>query len=275
MTVNRNGFGDRFKLTLITNDPVLASRADQASVDRIGVDLEHLGKAERQAGFETRLSRATWDDLARVAQSLSRSDLFVRLNPLNPGTAEEVETALGLGSKVVMLPFFRTPEEVAEFTRLIRGRAYTTILVETASAVVRIRDILSVSGIDEVMIGLNDLRLQFEVGNHFEALASPLVDMLAAEVLRTGRPLGIGGVARVDDTALPIAPDLIYAQYPRLGATSAWIARKFLVGPERGTDFAADIRALRDRLTDWGQQPAEELERARNELAQKVRGLRL
>src|SRR5687767_15022322 len=37
-----------FILTLWTNDPAVARRADAAGVDRIGLDLETYGKAERQ-----------------------------------------------------------------------------------------------------------------------------------------------------------------------------------------------------------------------------------
>jgi HpcH/HpaI aldolase/citrate lyase family len=133
---------------------------------------------------------------------------------------------------MLMLPFFRTPEEVDTFARLVRGRAKVMILVETAASVVRIRQILSVSGIDEVMFGLNDLHLQLDVSNHFEVFASPLLDGLASEVQAVGLPLSIGGVARVDDTDLPIPPDLVYAQFPRLGATGAWIARSFSTAPQ-------------------------------------------
>ena len=43
-------FGEAFTLTLLTDDSVLAKSAYDAGVDRIGLDLERLGKAERQAG---------------------------------------------------------------------------------------------------------------------------------------------------------------------------------------------------------------------------------
>src|SRR4051794_17968424 len=83
-----------------------------------------------------------------------------------------------------MLPFFRTEGEVSTFVRLVAKRAYVIILVETASAAVRLRDILAVPGVDEVMFGLNDLRLELGVQNHFEVLASPVLDALASEVRR-------------------------------------------------------------------------------------------
>jgi hypothetical protein len=270
METQNAGFGYNFCLTLITNDVVLAANADRAGVNRIGIDLEYLGKAERQPGEDARLSRHNWDDLSRISKCLTHADLFVRVNPIHPGTEAEIETALDLGARALMLPNFRTAGEVATFVRAVRGRARVNILVEMAPAVVRLREILDVRGIDEVMLGLNDLHLQFGVANHFEVLASPLVDMLAAEVLRKELPLAIGGVGRMGDATMPVPADLVYAQYPRLGATGAWLSRSFvntLLSPD---DFQPAILALRHRLNEWAAAPAEDLEYARAELARRA-----
>jgi len=267
MTSASRGFGAAFRLTLITADPGLAADADAAGVNRIGVDFEHLGKAERQAGHDTRISRHGWSDLAAIAGAVRQAAVFARLNPVHSGTADEVERALGLGASVLMLPCFATAGEVEQFLCCVRGRARVVILVELAAAVMRIREILAVEGIDEVMLGLNDLHLQFRVGNHFEVLASPVVDMLASEVRSKGLSLAVGGVGRVGDTTLPVRADLVLAQYPRLGATGAWLARSFLGGlPASGT-LADSVCALRTRLDEWGAASAEELESARIELA--------
>jgi hypothetical protein len=260
-------FGEEFCLTLITNDLGLAASADRAGVNRIGIDLECLGKAERQPGEDARLSRHNWDDLSRISKCIHHADLFVRMNPIHAGTEAEIETALDLGARALMLPNFRTAGEAATFVRAVRGRARVSILVEMAPAVVRIREILDVRGIDEVMLGLNDLHLQFGVANHFEVLASPLVDVLAAEVLRKGIPLAIGGVGRVGDTAMPVPTDLVYAQYPRLGATGAWLSRSFVNSALSPGDFQPAVLALRGRLNEWAASPAEDLEHARTELA--------
>jgi hypothetical protein len=259
-------FGDRFCLTIITDDAALATAADRSGVDRIGVDLEILGKAERQKGRGTRLSGHSWDDLARISKAVTRASLFVRLNPINPNTSAEIEAALGLGAEVLMLPYFQTPEEIRTFVDAVRGRSRTVILLETAGAVVRVRAILAIAGIDEVMIGLNDLRLQFGATNHFEVLGSPLVDFLSAEVRRSGRALAIGGIGRVDDDELPIPSDLVYAQYPRLGATGAWIARSFFRDLPPAWNLADAIQASRQCLNDWSMASVAALEEARNEL---------
>ncbi len=265
------GFGEHFCLTLLTDRPRLAAEADEAGVDRIGVDLERLGKAERQAGYETRLSTHDWTDLARVGGAIARAELFVRLNPLHASTASEVDRAIDLGAEVLMLPYFNGAEEVGAFVGLVRRRARVVVLVETAPAITRIRDIVAVPGVDEVMFGLNDLRLQLGVANHFEVLASPLLDAAAAEVRRCGLRLAMGGVGRVDGPPLPVPADLVCAQYPRLGATGAWIARSFLESSPGAASFGDSIRALRQRLSEWAMATPAALEKAREDLALAAR----
>jgi citrate lyase beta subunit len=267
-------FGDEFRLTLITNDPVLAAKGDSSGVDRIGVDLEQLGKAERQAGQNSRLSGHRTEDLTVIAGSLRRAKLFARVNPINPDTSAEVEAVLSRGAKVLMLPYFRTAGEVETFVRLVDGRAYVIILVETGAAVVRIREILAVPGVQEVMVGLNDLRLDLGVQNHFEVLVSPLMDTIASEVRKTTLALSVGGVARVDDPSLPVAPDLILAQFARLGATGAWISRSFFDSVPPDWDFGKAISSVRERLSGWASASPEAWERARDELAEAARGWR-
>ena len=261
-------FGERFRLTLLTNDAGFAKRAEDWGVDRIGLDLERLGKPERQYGEGLRLSNHRPEDLEGIAKVLKRASPFARLNPIHPGTADEIEALIGAGARVLMLPYFRTAAEVETFVRRVEGRAQAIILVETASALVRLRDILAVPGIDEVMVGLNDLRIELQVRNFFEVLSSPLLDGVAAQVRQKGLDFSLGGLARLDDASLPVPADLVLAQYPRLGATGAWLSRSFFRGldPE---DAGTAIRSLRQRLSEWATASIESLESARDTLARR------
>ena len=51
------------RLMYITNDVQVARMAEEAGVDRIFVDLETLGKAERQGGMDTVQSKHTVADV--------------------------------------------------------------------------------------------------------------------------------------------------------------------------------------------------------------------
>jgi hypothetical protein len=255
----------------MTTDPALAAAGDRAGIQRIGIDFEHLGKAERQAGYDTRVSRHDWPDLAAVAAVLRRAAAFARLNSLHDGSAEEVERALSCGARVLMLPFFRTASEVERFVALVRGRAEVMALVETAPAAVRIREIMAVRGVDEIMIGLNDMRLQLGIANHFELLASPMIEGICGALRSDGRPFSLAGVARPGDPSMPVPSELVYAQYPRLGATGGLVTRSFMNGLAT-EHLPAAIAKLRRELSAWAAQDGAALEAARAELARRAAG---
>lgn len=260
-------FGADFRFTLITADARFAARADRVGVERIGIDLERLGKRERQARENTRLSDHRVIDIAPIAREVKRAMPFARINPIQQESEREIDAAVGAGAQVLMLPFFRTQEEVEQFVRLVAGRARTVVLVETSAALVRVRDIFAVPGIDEVMAGLNDLRLQLGVRSHFEVLASPILEGLSAEARRAGLPFSVGGVARADDASLPVPSDLVLAQYPRLQATGAWLSRSFFNGMPEDWDFGEALAAVRRRLTAWSLASVDDLELARRRLS--------
>src|SRR5438874_7870784 len=156
---------ERFVLSLWTADPVLARSADEAGIDRIGVDLERLGKADRQHGLGTWISPHTERDLASVRPALERARLFVRVNPLHAGSPREVEAVLRAGAEVVMLPMAADPREVERFVDLVEGRALVVLLVERIEALRRLDELVAVAGVGEVHIGMNDLALSLGLPN--------------------------------------------------------------------------------------------------------------
>ena len=86
------------KLLLITNDPTLAAFAVQQGVDRVFVDLEVLGKHERQGHRDTLISSHSLADAAKVRSALGGGELLVRLNPVHPGSEAEIDGAIAAGA---------------------------------------------------------------------------------------------------------------------------------------------------------------------------------
>lgn len=230
-------------LIQITNDPAFARRCDALDGIRVFVDLERLGKAERQAGRNTFISSHQIDDVGRIKAQLRRSRLMVRVNPVNPGTSEEVEAVLEQGADMLMLPMFTRPWELQDFLHRVRGRVPVVALLETAGALASIGDWIAAAGLGEVYVGLNDLHLSLGQRFMFEPLALGMVDRVAA--LARGRPLdfGFGGIARLDEGLLP-GRDVL-AEHVRLGSRSVILSRTFHRSSE-GTDrFEEEVAALR------------------------------
>ena len=262
-------FGSDFILTLFTDDPELAARADAAGVDRIGPDLEIVGKRRRQGHLNTLISEHTIADLAAIRPCLTNAALFVRTNPIHPGSSDEIERVIAEGAAVVMLPMFTTPEEAATFLRLVRGRARTVLLLETAQAVARIDEFITLGGFDEMHIGLTDLYLSSGLRNPFEVLCSDTLETVCAK-LRTARiRFGMAGIGRAGDTNLPIGSDLVYPQYPRLSASGALLSRVFFA-PNGDFDLAREVAGARARLDHFAALPAEVLAGARAELRNAI-----
>lgn len=257
--------GDGFRFTLFTNLPGLAAVADHAGVDRVGPDLERLGKLERQGGMGRWISDHREAELPAVFAVLGRARRFVRCNPPHAALAEEIERLIGCGAEVIMLPCFHTVDAAAHFVRAVGGRARTVLLVETADSIARVGQLCRIEGLDEIHFGLNDLSIEFGVDNQFVVLCSALLEDACATLAAAAFPFAVGGIGRALDTSLPIPSELVYAQYPRLGATGALLSRVFCTGLQH-TQFVPEVARARARLSYWSQQSAATLHAAREEL---------
>lgn len=230
-------------LMSITRDPAVAAMLERCGVDWVFVDLEIIGKQERQAGRNTVVSGHSLDDVRAVRQVLSRSKLLVRVNPWGDWSAGEIDGVVEAGADIIMLPFFKTRAEVQAFVDAVGGRARTCLLLETAEAARDVEEILSVPGIDYVHIGLNDLHLAYGMKFMFEPLADGTVDRLCEAFARAGVTYGFGGMARIG-TLKPPAEDII-AEHYRLGSSMVILSRSFC-------DFGAveDPTALEEDLRE-------------------------
>lgn len=229
---------EMLKLMYITNRPEIARIAEEAGVDRIFVDLETIGKQERQGGMDSVQSHHTLDDV-RTIRDVFNGELLVRSNPIHPGSYKEIETIIANGADVVMLPYFKTVNEAAKFIDLVGGRAKVNLLVETAEAVEKIDAILALEGIDEIHIGLNDLHLAYGMKFMFELLADGTVEYLGRKILEKGLKFGFGGIARLGYGTLPA--ERVMKEHYRLGSTCAILSRSFC-----NTDKMTDLVRIRE-----------------------------
>lgn len=218
-------------LMYITNNKTIADIAQRAGVDRIWIDMEYIGKEERQAGMNTVKSHHTVEDIVRLRPIVKTSQLMVRVNPLHEATSaycsskEEIENTILAGADVIMLPMFKTIRDVEEFVSLVDGRAKTQLLVETAEAAANIEEICKVQGVDEIHIGLNDLHLAYKQKFMFQLLADGTVERLCKIIKASGIKYGFGGIARVGHGMLPA--EYVIGEHYRLGSTAAILSRGF------------------------------------------------
>ena len=212
-------------LMYITNSVEIAKIAQDAGVDRIWIDMEWIGKDERQKGLDTVKSHHTIDDIKRIRPIINKSQLMVRINPIYEGSKYEIEKTIEAGADVIMLPMFKTIEEVKKFLTYVDGRAITLLLIETIEAVEILDELIEIKEIDEFHIGLNDLSLAMHKPFMFDLLRDGLVDDIVAKLKLSKKPYGFGGIARLGK-GLVMSEHIIMEHY-RLGSTRAILSRSF------------------------------------------------
>lgn len=225
------------KLMYITNNSDVALIAEKYGVDRIWIDLETLGKEERQHNMNTVKSKHSIEDIKRIKPLLTKSDMLVRINPWNDNSEKEINDVIAAGADMIMLPMWKSATEVSNFLKVVDSRCKTTLLLETKEAAECLDEVLANGGMDEIHIGLNDLHLSYGMTFMFELLADGTVERLTKKIKAKGLPYGFGGIARLGEGDLP-AEKVIMEHY-RLGSTRAILSRSFC-----NTDMTTDIEEI-------------------------------
>lgn len=235
------------KLMYITNRVDVAKIAEDAGVDMIFVDMEYIGKEKRQGDLDSVKNHHTVNDIRAIRSVITKSELLVRVNPIHSATDEyyssedEIEDVISAGADVIMLPYFKTVEEVKKFIGIVDGRVKTLLLLETPEAVECIDEILKVPGIDSIHIGLNDLSIGYGKRFMFELLADGTVEKLCLRLQLSGIPYGFGGVASIGMGKLP--SELILKEHYRLGSSMAILSRSFC-----NVNKDTDINYIREKF---------------------------
>ena len=256
------------ELIQITNDPAFARRCDALDGMRLFVDLERLGKAERQAGRNTFISTHEIADVGRIKSQLQRAQLMVRVNPLHAGTRREVQSVVDAGADLLMLPMFDNASQLRDFAGIVEGRVPVVPLLETGAALESLDEWIGTPGLGEVFLGLNDLHLSLGHRFMFEALALGMVDRVATAASRQGLRFGFGGIARLDEGMLP-GRDVL-AEHLRLGSRSVILSRTFHRASSE-VRFEDEVLSLRKAERELAARNPEQVEADRQRIADSIR----
>ena len=234
----------------ITNKPAVAEIAEASGVDWIFLDMEFIGKDARQGGLDTVQNHHTVKDVQNIKTAVKKAKVLVRVNPIHealpdyPSSKDEIDATIAAGADILMLPFFKTVEEVKTFIKLVDGRAKTLLLLETVEAADLVDEILGVPGIDMIHLGLNDMHLEMGMKFMFELLANGTVEKLGNKIKAKGIPFGFGGIATLDGGTLP--GSMVLKEHVRLGSSMVIVSRSFC-----NTDIVTDLNEVK-RIFDTG-----------------------
>ena len=210
---------------LITKDPKIAKYSIDSGVNLIMVDLEFIGKKDRQKNFDTILSTHSIDDVKIISETIPNSNLIVRVNPINENTESEIESVLEYMPKYIMLPMFKNKNDLIHVLKIIDGRSLLIPLIELPTAFMKLEDYLDLKNIGFFYFGLNDINIK--MGNQFlfESIAydllKPYFDLLNKKKLS----FGFGGMAKLNEGMLP--GKLVLSEHIRHKSNYVILSRAF------------------------------------------------
>ena len=262
---------------LITNKVEIAKYAQSSGVKIIMIDLETLGKQERQNNVDTFISDHKLSDLKGIRECLKESKMLVRINPINKNSKKEIDIILEHNPDYIMLPMFKTANEVSFFLKCINGRSKTVLLFETVGSLCNVDEILSFKGIDLAYIGLNDLSLELKMDFLFELLSGGIVDYFSKKFKKNKIKFGFGGISRINTGALD--SKLILSEHVRVGSEFVILSRSFhensktLLDIKNKLDLKLEIKKINNLFNRYSKLDSNSLNENKLQLVSKVKSI--
>ncbi len=237
------------QLFMIVNDEEIAKFVSKNGVDRLFIDLEFIGKQDRQGGMDTWKSSHTITDVSKIRHAVPQAHLLVRVNPIHDKSKDEINEVIERGADSLMLPMFTTLDELKRFVGFIDGRAEAIPLVETIQALNLVPKILKEVKLSRIHIGLNDLHIQMKKTFMFELICDGTLEPVCSALRDAKIPFGIGGIARAGEGI--VSPEYLLGEHIRLGSDALILSRSFhreaksIIELKQSIDFALEISKLR------------------------------
>ena len=210
---------------IFSNNPSVALFADSHSdIHTLFIDLEILGKEDRQRNTNSLISYHTLSDISLIRNTLHNTSLGVRVNPLNPSSAAEVEACLDRGADVLMLPMFTSVDDVNLFVEIVGGRCEIDLLFETPLSLASIQE-YPFEYIRSIHFGINDLSLALNEIHMFSVYFNIHFREACSFLASKRYSFGIGGIGSVN--ARPYSPTMIIASSLLLGSSCFILSRNF------------------------------------------------
>jgi len=215
-------------LFYITNNISEVQIVDKLDIDWIFIDLETVGKKDRQIGRNTVMSDHSISDVQKIRRVINNTKILLRCNPIGIHSKKEIEEINKTsGIDMVMLPFFKTVKEVKIFIELLdTSKVEPTLLIETTSALYNLNDILKLYPFKYVHIGLNDIHIERNTSFMFEPYIDGLLDKTVSILRSNNKKFGIGGIGKIGSDLLP-TPECVINEHTRLKSSGIILSRSF------------------------------------------------
>lgn len=217
------------ELFYITNNKKEAEIIDKTDIDWVFIDLEKIGKAQRQENRDTVKSDHSINDISKIKNVLTSTKLLVRCNKIGEWSYNEIKAILDTNKvDMIMLPFFKTIEEVKIFFDICKEyNVRKALLFETIESLELIDQIIKLFPIDYCHFGLNDLHIQRKTKSMFLPFFDGTLKTPINALKKGNIKFGIGGIGPLNNTTLQPEPYKLLIEHYRLGSQGVILSRSF------------------------------------------------
>lgn len=209
-----------------SNNSTEAAELVSSGIGQVCIDIERNGKTDRQKGRNTFISTHQLEDIRDMVSSLGSERVICRVNPIYEGSREEISKSIDYGASSIILPYFRHLSEVERFLSILDGRAKSTLLIETCHSFMLIPELVKITSVDSLYIGLNDLSLDCGISNMIDLVSNGWME-IAASLIAGQMPFGFGGISSLNDSSCLVDPKTILKVHKAIGTNSLILSRSF------------------------------------------------
>ena len=202
------------------------------------VDLEIIGKYERQKYTNSFQSDHQIADIISIMEKVIPSELGVRINPVGDHTEKEINECIDIGVTRIMLPMFKYPEQVDYVKKIIKGRVKFELLFETPESIKNVND-FCLEDIYYIHVGLNDLKIALDNHHMYELLVNNYLNDFTNYLKKNNLRFGIGGIGAIG--SIPFSPKYIFATNLIIGSQRLILSRAFKNKLDFSTNEALSI----------------------------------
>lgn len=205
-------------------------KAMRCGIDLVMIDLETIGKQERQSSWKTHISDGDGLSLIKAIDKHMASEILVRTEPYFENYSNHISQLYELGVRKFMIPYFSDEETVRKMLGEIPLDCHIVLLFETIRSIMRFENILQICGDRSfsVHVGLNDLSITLDVReNMFEPLLSGILNHFCHSMVIKKIDFGIGGIAQMGFNKGLYSPEFLLSTYKSKGANWVILNRSF------------------------------------------------
>lgn len=215
-----------FNYIAITNNPEQAKALSSCGIQQIMIDIEIIGKVERQGHKDTIISDHSLSDISLLKNHNLDSDVICRVNPYYDGSFKEIDTAIDNGADLIMIPMITEIDNYKSMVDRIGDRVEVIPLIETPYSLFKLPEILDYSKLNQIHFGLNDLCISLGMKNLFEVLLSVTFQNSIKNV-----EVQIKGVGGIGDPQVgqKVSPMALLNSYMKCNSNSVILSRNFFM----------------------------------------------